>query len=221
MDAFDRETLLRALNMLGERARGAGLVCEIAVFGGSAIMLASDIRNATADVDAVFKTGRDFIYEVQGEIAAELGLPSDWINQAVKRSAPPVGGADPNLLQFGEYPTDNLGAVGLRVFIPTPAYLLAMKIFANRLDTDLEKKVTDESDIIGLMKVTGITTYDGLISLMKECYPNIPNIVVPRVHPRIEQKIRGVLDKFNAKEPSPSWNAGTGPATRDSGRQPF
>lgn len=135
----------------------------------------------------------------------------------MRRLAPPPGGADPNLVPFDEYPDDNFGAVGLRVFVPTPAYLLAMKLLANRLDTDLDKKQTDESDIVGLMRVTGITTYQGLIALMEECYPDVPGIVVPKVHTRIEQKIRGVLDIYHDDDDAPSWNAVTGPATRGLG----
>ena len=42
-----------ALTELGLRARAQGKVLEIAIYGGSALMLASNFRVTTQDVDAV------------------------------------------------------------------------------------------------------------------------------------------------------------------------
>jgi hypothetical protein len=66
------------------------------------------------------------------------------------------------------------------------------------------------------MKVTRLTTEQQLVDLLRECYPNLPGIVVPAVHPRIKAKIDALLDEFRRteNEPDPTWHAGTGPATR-------
>jgi hypothetical protein len=130
--------------------------------------------------------------------------------------APPPGNPQPNLIPFGDYPTNCATAVGLRVLLPSPRYMRAMKILANRLAEDVDKARTDLGDGVGLMKVTGISTREELVALMKECYPDIPGIVEPTIHPRITVKIDTLMDAYaNAADiPNPTWNAGTGPATR-------
>ena len=49
--AFDREALLDAFDEIGRAAVQAGTKLQIAVYGGSALMLASNFRFATEDVD--------------------------------------------------------------------------------------------------------------------------------------------------------------------------
>jgi hypothetical protein len=51
MTAFDREALLDAFDQIGRAAVEAGTKLQIAVYGGSALMLASNFRFATEDVD--------------------------------------------------------------------------------------------------------------------------------------------------------------------------
>jgi hypothetical protein len=49
--AFGREALLDAFDQIGRAAARAGTKLQIAVYGGSALMLASNFRFATEDVD--------------------------------------------------------------------------------------------------------------------------------------------------------------------------
>ncbi len=49
--AFDRDALLDAFDRIGRAAVGAGTKLQIAVYGGSALMLASNFRFATEDVE--------------------------------------------------------------------------------------------------------------------------------------------------------------------------
>ena len=49
--AFDRDALLDAFDQIGRAAAMAGTKLQIAVYGGSALMLASNFRFATEDVD--------------------------------------------------------------------------------------------------------------------------------------------------------------------------
>ena len=211
-----KESIEQAFNEMGRIAAARGLTIEIAVYGGSCLILASDIRNASGDVDAVFLSDNSVVREIAAEVAKRLNLPDDWINEGVRRMAPPPGNPQPNLLPHGEYPTDGKSAIGLRVLLPTPLYMLAMKMLANRLVEDVHKAKSDLDDAVGLMKVTGISTRDELVALMKECYPQIPGIVEPTIHPRIAAKIDTLMDAYaNAADlPDPTWNAGTGPATR-------
>ena len=213
---FTRELIEQAFDEMGALAAARGITIEIAVYGGSCLILASDIRNASGDVDAVFLVGGAAVREIADAVAARLDLPTDWINEGVKRMAPPPGDPQPNLMLSGEYPRVPNSIVGLRVHLPPPAYILAMKILANRGAEDTEKIEIDLNDAVALMKVTKLTTEQHLVDLLKECYPNLPGIVLPTVNPRIKTKIEILLDAYRKaeSEPDPTWHAGTGPATR-------
>jgi hypothetical protein len=213
---FTKDIIERAFDEMGALAAARGITIEIAVYGGSCLILASDIRNASGDVDAVFLSGGKAVREIADAVAARLDLPTDWINEGVKRMAPPPGDPQPNLMLAGEYPRVPNSIVGLRVHLPMPAYILAMKILANRGAEDTEKTESDLNDAVALMKVTKLTTEQHLVDLLKECYPNLPGIVLPTINPRIKTKIEILLDAYRKaeSEPDPTWHAGTGPATR-------
>ncbi len=58
-EILDRAKLEEALVALGEEARAAGKVVDVAVYDGSCLLLASDFRVATRDVDvANVRAGR-------------------------------------------------------------------------------------------------------------------------------------------------------------------
>ena len=210
-----RERIELAFNAMGSLAAERGLAIEIAVYGGSCLILASDIRRASGDVGAVFLSDNAVVREIAGVVAKRLGLPDDWINEGVKRMAPPSGNPEPNLLPYGDYPKGGTMAVGLRVLLPTPRYMLAMKLLANRAVEDTAKIHGDIEDAVALMKVAGISSREELVVLLKKCYPNVPGIVEPTIHPRIAAKLDSVMDAYAAASnfPDPTWHAGTGPAT--------
>src|SRR5262245_11286017 len=58
---FDRDTIEKAFERLGELAVAAGKIVEISVYGGAALILTLEARPATRDVDAVFDADRAFI----------------------------------------------------------------------------------------------------------------------------------------------------------------
>ncbi|MGA2125411.1 MAG: hypothetical protein ABSG76_04575 [Xanthobacteraceae bacterium] len=105
---------------------------------------------------------------------------------------------------------------GLTVLLPTPAYMLAMKILANRLVEDVDKVQSDLEDAVALMKVTGISTRGALVGLIEECYPHVPGVALPTMSPRVSAKIDALLDSHghSADARDPAWHAGRGPATR-------
>jgi hypothetical protein len=164
----------RAFDEMGMLAADRGMTVEIAVYGGSCLILASDIRNASGDVDAVFLVGGKAVREIADAVAARLGLPRDWINEGVKRMAPPPGDPQPNLILAGEYPRAPYSMIGLRVHLPTPAYMLAMKILANRVVEDTDKAESDLNDAVGLMKVTKLCSEQQLADLLNECILTCP-----------------------------------------------
>src|SRR3954452_10852778 len=93
-----REIIELAFDEMGAAAAARGITIEIAVYGGACLILASDIRNASGDVDAVFLTGGKALIEIADAVATRLDLPRDWINEGVKRVAPPPGDPQPNLI---------------------------------------------------------------------------------------------------------------------------
>jgi hypothetical protein len=171
-----RHIIERAFDAIGAMAAERGLVVD-----ASCPVLASDVRGASGDVDAVFLTEVKLVRRMADKVARRMGLPLDWINEAVRRTAPPIGNPEPNLLPFGEYPRSGGSAVGLRVFLPTPSYLLVLKILAARLEQDAEKIQSDLDDAVALMKVTKLATREALVELVKECYPNVAGIATLRL----------------------------------------
>src|SRR5689334_5081237 len=81
---FNRETLEQAFARLGDMAWAAGKVIEISVYGGSALILTTDFRVATQDVDAVFDHDRTFLRRSAAVVADEFGWPGNWLNDGVK-----------------------------------------------------------------------------------------------------------------------------------------
>jgi hypothetical protein len=81
---FTSERLGDALNELGQIAYEAGRIIDIAIYGGSCLMLVSNFRIATADVDAVAAEDQGFLDNAAQTIAARRGWPRDWLNDGVR-----------------------------------------------------------------------------------------------------------------------------------------
>jgi hypothetical protein len=81
---FNRQSLQQALHELGRRAYAEGKSIEIAIYGGSALILTYDWRIATRDVDAVFEADRQTVRRLAAEIADDIGWDRDWLNDGVK-----------------------------------------------------------------------------------------------------------------------------------------
>jgi hypothetical protein len=164
---FTPERLDDALNELGQLAYEAGLVIDIAIYGGSCLMLVSNFRIATADVDAVAAQDQGFIDSAAQTIAARHGWPRDWLNDGVRTYlSPQVQGFEQHTL-FRTYPREE--TPGLRVFVPTAEYMLAMKLMALRLDPGGSK--SDLEDILNLMQVAGMKEKGDILRFASRFYP--------------------------------------------------
>lgn len=168
---FDREALLEAFDEIGRAAAAAGTRLQIAVYGGSALMLASNFRFATEDVD-IAEIGREWpiwLHQVAGKIAAGRGWASDWLNEGVAFHLSKLATHAADHLEFGTFPRD--GSVpGLVVAVPTAEYLLALKLKAMRV-TDAVRGETERLDILNLMHVVGIETVDQAIAVLGKYFP--------------------------------------------------
>ncbi|MEQ1931392.1 MAG: hypothetical protein ABL957_12815 [Parvularculaceae bacterium] len=164
---FDRKTLEQAFERLGELARAAEKSVEISVYGGSALVLTTDFRVSTRDVDAVFERDRKFVREAARVIAAEFGWDATWINDGVKGFLSAKDQQKGAKALFRTYP-DESGA-GLRVFIASPHYIFAMKCLAMRIGA-----TEDSGDIDDLRKLggrLGVKSAPDAIALVSKYYP--------------------------------------------------
>jgi hypothetical protein len=170
--AFDRDALLDAFDQIGRAAAAAGTKLQIAVYGGSALMLASNFRFATEDVD-IADIGQQWpawLSEIVEHIARRNNWSMTWLNDAVTFHLSPLALADRDLMAFGTFP--RLGEnVGLCVFVPSARYMLALKLKALRI-SDFEKGQQDMADVAHLLKVLDLTEVEQAIAILAEFFPN-------------------------------------------------
>jgi Nucleotidyltransferase of unknown function (DUF6036) len=124
---LSRKDILQALERLSQILEERKVKADLFVVGGAALALAFKARPATRDVDAVFERKNE-VFKAAAEVARELNLPDEWLNNAVKKF---IGRPDRKPLPILDLP-------GLRLMAGSPQYLLAMKILADRHDRDRE-----------------------------------------------------------------------------------
>jgi hypothetical protein len=169
---FDRDRLLAAFDEIGEAAVAAQTRLDIAVFGGSALMLASNFRFSTEDVD-IAQIGQpwpDWLSDVVARIAARNGWVEHWLNDAVSPFLSPLAQPAKDLVIWGTFPRA-ADKTGMTVFVPTARYLLALKLKALRV-AKFEKGTKDLADVAGLLRVLDIKDADAGIAVLTEFFPN-------------------------------------------------
>jgi hypothetical protein len=169
---FGRDALLDAFDQIGRAAVLAGTKLQIAVYGGSALMLASNFRFATEDVD-IADIGQQWpawLSETVERIAHQNNWSPTWLNDAVTFHLSPLAQADRDLTAFGTFP--RLGEnVGLCVFVPSARYMLALKLKALRI-SDFERGQQDMADVAHLLRVLDLTEAEQAIAILAEFFPN-------------------------------------------------
>ncbi|MDB6162498.1 MAG: hypothetical protein JWO04_6204 [Gammaproteobacteria bacterium] len=159
--ALTREELLNALRALSDKLGDQGVTGELCLFGGTVMVLAFSARLATKDVDALFKPAKT-IRDLAGHIAAELHLPNDWLNDGVKGFLSPRHKTTAgNLPQFPH----------LRLTMPVPEYLLAMKCMASRIG-GTTGETSDVSDIVFLIRHLGLKSARDVLDIVAQYYPS-------------------------------------------------
>jgi hypothetical protein len=151
---FSRARIIAALEALGADLTEHGIHGQLFIVGGAAMALAYSNRRVTKDIDAVFEP-KAAIYEAAERVAERLGLPEDWLNDAVKVFLP---GADQDARRLPEIR-------GIEVSTASPRYLLAMKLLAMRFGED-------DDDIRVLLDQTHITKAEEALALMARMYPD-------------------------------------------------
>lgn len=150
MTKLTRTDMRRLFELLDAELALSDAEGELYVVGGAVMCLAFDAREATRDVDALFRPA-GLVREAATRVAAQAGVPDTWLNDAVKGYLSPRGAFDP----FLELPH-------LKVFIAQPQYLLAMKCAAMRLGAEFH----DLDDVRYLLRYLNITTVDEALAIV-------------------------------------------------------
>lgn len=169
--AFDREALLDAFDQIGRAAVQAGTKLQIAVYGGSALMLASNFRFATEDVDVsrLEHPLPDWLAKIIREIAERNRWNDDWFNDGVAFHLSSLAEHAADHLEFATFPRGGETA-GLVVSVPTAEYLLALKLKAFRI-LDPARGEAERLDILNLMRVVGISNAEETVTLLGRYFP--------------------------------------------------
>jgi hypothetical protein len=168
---FDRDELLEALEEIGRAAQENNALLHIAVYGGSALMLASNFRFSSEDVDIAElpKPWPDWLTSTVSRIALRKGWSPDWLNEAVEFHLSGLATLDADHREFGSFPRSDADP-GLVVYVPTADYMLALKVKAIRILDPLKGR-QEAADIRSLMAVAGVVTAEGAIEIMARYFP--------------------------------------------------
>jgi hypothetical protein len=158
--SLSRKTILAAFGALSDALAREGAVGEVCVFGGTAMLLAFNARLTTKDVDALFQPAA-LVRELARRIAEDQELSDGWLNDAVKgfvsvRHETTVS----NLPQFEH----------LRLTMPVPEYLLAMKCMAARVGGTHDEP-SDLADIVFLIHHLNLNSSEAVLELVGQYYP--------------------------------------------------
>lgn len=122
-------------------------------------MLAFSARLSTKDVDAIFQPAQ-IIREVARSVGQANGFPEHWLNDAAKGFVSSrhdvIAGSLP---QFSH----------LRLIMPAPQYLLAMKCMASRISG--VEETHDVSDIIFLIRHLKLKAAQDVMEIVTAYYP--------------------------------------------------
>ncbi len=167
---LEREQIIQALERLNERLRARGERADLFLVGGAVMCLVHRVRPSTRDVDAWFSNPR-VVRAAAREVAEEMGLPEDWLNDAAKAFVPP--GA-----RFETWASLS----NLTVSTADPRTLLAMKCAAARTEQDA-------SDMRHLARILGLTNAQQVLDIVVAYYP--PDRLPVRTRLLVEEMFGG------------------------------
>jgi hypothetical protein len=158
--ALSREMILKAFQELSDELARSGTTGEICLLGGTVMVLAFAARPSTKDVDAIFQPTQAI--RAAAKLVGQVNnFPAHWLNDAAKgflsvRHETTQAG----LPQFSN----------LRLTMPTPEYLLAMKCMASRIGA-VDSDADDVSDIVFLIRRLQLNTAASVMEIVTAYYP--------------------------------------------------
>lgn len=150
--SLDAGRVRELLARLDERLQRRGVAASVYVVGGVAVALQARPRRLSLDIDAV--ASDQAVFEEAEAMAAEEGLPPNWLNSAAQPWLPP---RPPQARAERQTP-------GLDVHVAAPEHLLAMKIIAFR-----DRDVADIKDLAAVLHLDDVSAED-LRDLVADVY---------------------------------------------------
>ena len=155
-ELLDRETILLAFEKLSSELARRRVRVDVFVVGGAALALAYNCDRRTRDVDCIFDNSA-VVYEAARAVARRMGLPNDWLNDAVRSY---LIGSDPNANVVYE-------SGSLEVSVGSAPYVLALKLLAARAEQD-------QDDIRLLYRICGLNSVEDGIDIVRGFLPDQP-----------------------------------------------
>ncbi|MEI2690901.1 MAG: DUF6036 family nucleotidyltransferase [Anaerolineae bacterium] len=149
---MEAQEIIAYLGELNDELRALGVVGEACLYGGAVMCVVYQARPSTKDVDAIFQPTSQMRQAVE-RVAERHDLRPDWLNDAVKGFVV----QHPQRILFD--------LTNLKVYVPEPDYLLAMKTLAARVEG------TDQEDVKFLINLLGITNADQVFQILEKFYP--------------------------------------------------
>lgn len=179
-----REDIAALLDDLNDELERRGATADLFLVGGAVIAVAYDARRATRDLDAVFRPTA-VVRDAARAVAARHHLAEDWLNDAVKGFLP---GRDVDARRY-------YSGTALNVDVASARFLLAMKLFASRVEIDAD-------DIAFLYRQVGFTTVEEGLDLVSAAYSGRP--VEPKVQYLLEEVVRSLQEETDPEGSSTS-----------------
>jgi hypothetical protein len=149
------ERIRELFELLNQRLAAEDVVGEVYLVGGAVMCLAFAARPSTADVDAVF-VPKETVRRLARRVGADAGVDAGWLNDAVKGFLSDRG-------EFSQW----LELSHLKVFVPVPEYLLAMKCLAFRLGPEFH----DEDDVRYLLRYLNLERAEDALAIVERYFP--------------------------------------------------
>jgi hypothetical protein len=146
------DEIIKYLNELNSELCAVNVKGEICLYGGAVMCLVYDARPATKDVGAVFKPSAEMRQAVE-RVAKRNGLPFDWLNDGVKGFLVP------------HHQRILLDLSCLKIYVPEPDYLLAMKAISARAES------YDKLDVKLLIELMELKAPDEVFAVVEKYYP--------------------------------------------------
>lgn len=170
-----RAAILAAFEHLSEELHKLGILGELNLVDGTAMVLAFNARNSTKDVDAIFEPSAQ-VRLAAAKVAGQLLLPTDWLNDAAKSF----------LSTAGDFiPLESIDLPNLRIQAPTAEYMLAMKVLAARTGV-----ASDSSDIAFLIRLLDLHNSETVMQIVQRYYD--PSRILPRSHFLVDEILEGM-----------------------------
>ena len=150
---LDTELIHNLFEALNYELNQSGVIGEVGICGGAVMCLVFNARKSTKDVDAIFEPTAE-IRAAARRVADTFDVPKDWLNDAAKGFF---------LSQPEQIDVINLS--NLRVWAPSPQYMLAMKCISARFDS------SDADDVRCLIRHLKLETVESALRIIETYYP--------------------------------------------------